>query len=113
MIIIALAFMIILNISASIVLRMAGMASIDTKFLFGVLGWMGISGLFLFGLAGLLYAIILSKLSLVFVQCIAASQFIGIVFAARFFIGEPISYLKWSGISLIVLGILLVSIQNE
>ena len=109
----ALFLMIVLNVCASLVLRQAGTSPVESKFLFGVLGWMGIGGFALFGISGLLYAVILTKIPLILTQSVAALQFIGIVFASRFVLGEPVSTMKWLGISLIFLGILFVSFESE
>ncbi|MDC7706753.1 EamA family transporter [Vogesella sp. LYT16W] len=65
-------------------------------------------GLAFFGMAAFFYILILTKIPLNVAQSFATIQFIAVIMAAHFFLGEPIDATRALGIFLIFCGILLV-----
>lgn len=65
-------------------------------------------GFIFFGLAACFYILVLTKLPLNVAQSFAAIQFVAVIMAAHFFLGEPIDATRALGIFLIFCGILLV-----
>jgi undecaprenyl phosphate-alpha-L-ara4N flippase subunit ArnE len=66
-------------------------------------------GMGCFGLAFVLYALVLRALPLNVAQSIFAFQFIGAILAAATVLAEPIGPARWFGIALIAAGILIVA----
>jgi undecaprenyl phosphate-alpha-L-ara4N flippase subunit ArnE len=73
-----------------------------------VLSWKLAAGLAAFGVAALLYVLILSWLPLNVAQSFAAAQFIAVILASRLVLDEPIGSAQWLGIALIAGGIAIV-----
>ncbi|MGI0134146.1 MAG: EamA family transporter [Candidatus Micrarchaeaceae archaeon] len=67
-----------------------------------------ILGLAFFGCALLIYVLILHKLPLNVAQSFASAQFIAVILAAAFVLGEPVQPVQLIGISFITLGIALI-----
>lgn len=65
-------------------------------------------GLVSFAFAALFYLIILTKFPLNVAQSFATVQFVAVIIASSFFLGEPIGLLRWIGIFVIAIGVLLV-----
>lgn len=96
-----------------------GMNQVKTKS--GVLGLSGDSirsvattpavwiGLVLFGLSALVWLAVLSRASLSFAYPFAAITYVLIVLFDRLVLHEDVGALRWSGVALIVAGIVLVS----
>ena len=66
-------------------------------------------GLGCFGLAFVLYALVLRALPLNVAQSFMSVQFVGVVLAAATVLAEPIGPARWFGIALIAVGILIVA----
>jgi drug/metabolite transporter (DMT)-like permease len=75
----------------------------------GLLSWRSVFGLGAFGLGGLCYAAALRFLPLNLAQSYAAAQFVAVIVASRLILGEPIPTPRWFGISMIMIGILIVA----
>jgi multidrug transporter EmrE-like cation transporter len=67
------------------------------------------SGLFLFGLSALVWLMVLSRASLSFAYPFAALTYVLIVLFDQFVLDETVPPLRWAGVALIGLGIILVS----
>jgi drug/metabolite transporter (DMT)-like permease len=67
-----------------------------------------VAGLLSFATAMCSYMLILTKLPLNVAQSFAAAQFVAVILASYFLLGEPIDGLRWAGIAMITFGILLV-----
>jgi multidrug transporter EmrE-like cation transporter len=78
----------------------------------GLLSWRTAGGLMAFGCAGLFYAMALRFLPLNVAQSYAAIQFTAVIIASRFILGEPIALMRWGGISMIALGIIVVALSE-
>lgn len=98
------------TVAANLMLKIGAAAPPAERIFFGVLGWKSGAGLALFACGGLLYAVLLRSVSLNLAQVFAASQFVGVVLAASFVLGEPISPARWVGIAFVTLGIFLVGL---
>jgi drug/metabolite transporter (DMT)-like permease len=70
--------------------------------------WKLALGLASFGMAALIYVLILGWLPLNVAQSFAAAQFIAVILASRLVLGEPIGTAQWAGIVLIASGIAVV-----
>jgi drug/metabolite transporter (DMT)-like permease len=66
-------------------------------------------GLALFGLSAVVWLAVLSKASLSFAYPFASLTYVLIVLFDQFVLHEPVTALRWSGVLLIVAGIILVS----
>jgi drug/metabolite transporter (DMT)-like permease len=110
-----LGFIVIISctVGANLMLKIGAMDPIGTRFLFGILGWKSLVGLCLFGLGGLIYAIVLRAVPLNVAQVFTATQFVGVIFAARLVLSEPISPLRWVGIFFICCGIIMVGLTTR
>jgi drug/metabolite transporter (DMT)-like permease len=100
--------MIFVTVTANLVLRTGALVPASERAIFGILGWKSLLGLALFGIAGLIYAVVLRWVPLNVAQAFTAAQYVGVVLAASFVLGEPISPLRWTGILCIGLGIVIV-----
>ena len=97
-------------IIANLMLKLGASAPASDRILFGMLSWKSVAGLALFGCGGLLYAFLLRWIPLNVAQSFTAAQFIGVVAAASLRLNEPLSPVRWVGIGLIGVGILLVGV---
>lgn len=98
--------MISLTVSANLLFKMGVNRSGGDGY--GLLNVMVISGFICFGLASLFYVYVLTKLPLNVAQSFAAIQFVAVIVAAHFVLGESIDGLRLIGIGLIFSGIVLV-----
>jgi multidrug transporter EmrE-like cation transporter len=89
-----------------------GSQDTPTPVLLGLLSWRTAGGLVAFGCAGLFYAAALRFLPLNVAQSYAAIQFTAVILASRFILGEPVALLRWGGISMIALGIIVVALSE-
>jgi drug/metabolite transporter (DMT)-like permease len=101
------------TVAANLMLKIGAAAPPADRVFFGVFGWKSAAGLALFGCGGILYAVLLRSISLNVAQVFAASQFVGVVLAAGFVLGEPISPARWIGIGFVSFGILLVGLTAQ
>ena len=97
-------------IIANLMLKLGANAPASDRIVFGMLSWKSVAGLAFFGCGGLLYAVLLRWIPLNVAQSFTAAQFIGVVAAASLMLNEPISPVRWVGIGLIGVGILLVGV---
>ncbi len=72
-----------------------------------------IGGFIFFGLAFLIYAWLLRTIPLNIAQAIAAAQFITVIVASAWVLAEPIPFIRWVGILLIALGIIVVGVTSN
>lgn len=70
--------------------------------------WRLLGGFVSFGLAALIYIVVLRSLPLNVAQSFAAAQFIAVIVASAVFLAEPIGLAQWVGILLITCGIAVV-----
>jgi multidrug transporter EmrE-like cation transporter len=68
-----------------------------------------ILGLFLYGLGALAWIAVLSRMDLSLAYPFLALNFVLVALVSRFFLGETIPSLRWAGIAVICVGILLVA----
>jgi drug/metabolite transporter (DMT)-like permease len=102
------AAMISLTVAANLMLKSGAMDPPSARFAFGVIGWRSLVGLSLFGIGGIIYSVILRSVSLNVAQVFTATQFIGVILAARMILSEPISAVRWFGIACTCCGIVIV-----
>ena len=94
------------TVSANLLMKIGSRVDPETRhLLFGLVDWRIIAGLAVFGIGGVLYAIVLRYLHLNVAQSYAAAQFIAVIIASRLVLGEPIGNVQWLGILLISGGI--------
>jgi drug/metabolite transporter (DMT)-like permease len=104
-----IAGMVGLTIAANMLLKLGAMASPGERLVLGMLGWQSLLGLVLFGVAGLIYALVLRALPLFVTQVLASVQYLGVILAASLLLGERVAPVAWLGIACTALGILLVA----
>jgi drug/metabolite transporter (DMT)-like permease len=100
------------TVAANIYMKLGAMAPAEQRF-FGIVDWKTAVGLGSFGLAGIIYAWILSYLPLNIAQSFMAAQFIAVILASALILAETIPIARWIGIILIFAGIVVVSLTNE
>lgn len=66
-----------------------------------------------FGAAFACYFFVLRTTPLNVAQSLAAAQFVAIIFAANLVLGESIGLMRWGGILLISIGIILVGLSTD
>ncbi len=76
--------------------------------LFNQLNIFVIGGLACFGLSFIIYSLLLKKVPLYMAQCFLSGQFIAIILASYFLLGESITWQKATGVVLIAMGILVI-----
>jgi multidrug transporter EmrE-like cation transporter len=100
--------MISCTVGANLLMKL-GSGDARSPLLFDLLSWRTVFGLAVFGFAGLFYAWVLRFLPLNVAQSYAAAQFVAVILASRFVLGEPVPLTRWVGISMITGGILVVA----
>jgi drug/metabolite transporter (DMT)-like permease len=73
-----------------------------------LVNWRIVAGLGSFGVAGLLYTVVLRWLPLNVAQSFTAAQFVVTILASAVVLSEPITAARWVGIALIACGIAVV-----
>ena len=68
-----------------------------------------IFGLVSFGVAFLGYATLLQRIPLNLAQTVFSFQFVAVIVSSAFILGEPVGNIRWLGIGIIFVGILIVS----
>lgn len=74
--------------------------------------WRILLGLASFGLGALFYVLILRRVPLAVAQSFASVQYIAVILAATFILGESIDARQSFGITLIAVGVFLVGLKN-
>ena len=100
--------MISLTVIANLLLKTGAVAEDSYKW-FGLFNRWIVGGLTAFGTSALFYILILKWLPLHVAQSFAAMQFIAVILASAVVLHEPITPLRWVGIVIIFIGILVVS----
>lgn len=98
--------MVLLSVSANLCFKSGAERAADS--LLGLLNYKIVLGFLCFGVAALLYIVVLRVLPLNVAQSLAAMQFVAVIVAAHFVLGEPIGAVRLLGIGLIFSGIVLV-----
>ena len=106
--IVALIAMITCTVVANLFLK-AGTTDDPAPLLLGLASWRTLCGLAAFGCAGLFYTRVLRFLPLNVAQSYGAAQFVAVILGSRFVLGEAIPLARWAGISMIVIGIVIVA----
>lgn len=114
-IVITFATMITFTVIANLLMKAGATAASapGVSFLMTFLNWRTIAGLASFGVAGLLYAVILRWLPLNVAQSFAAAQFVAVILASLLVLGERIAPIQSAGILLIALGIAFVGWSQQ
>ena len=108
-VVIALVAMISLTVLANLLMKTgADELSGSGSLLARIQSWKLVLGLASFGVAAVIYVLILGWLPLNVAQSFAAAQFIAVIIAARIVLAEPIGAVQWMGILLIACGISIV-----
>ncbi|MBO6782211.1 MAG: EamA family transporter [Alphaproteobacteria bacterium] len=101
-------------VSANLLLKVgSGVSDTRMSFLHPALNIYVLGSLAAFTAAFGFYFFILKSTPLNVAQSLAAAQFVAIIFAANLVLGEPIGLLRWAGILLISIGILLVGLSTD
>lgn len=69
-----------------------------------------LGGIACFGLSFVLYSLLLQRIPLNIAQCFLAFQYVLVIFAASFLLGEAVPLLRWGGVVMIIAGVGLVSL---
>jgi multidrug transporter EmrE-like cation transporter len=107
-ILLAFAVMIACTVIGNIFMKLGASVPLADRPLFGIVAWQSCAGVAVFVAAVIIYSILLQWMPLNVAQSFAALQFVAVIIASTWFLGEPISLLRWLGIGLIVAGIVAV-----
>jgi drug/metabolite transporter (DMT)-like permease len=66
-----------------------------------------------FAMAFLFYAMLLKRLPLSLAQAILSIQFVLVILAANLLLHEPIGALRWAGIALMALGLVVIGLSPD
>ena len=91
----------------------AGKISKVTDYIDVLLSWRIVLGVSLFGLAMILWLLILRQIPLSLAQSFSAIQFVAVIFVSRFILDESIDSRQWVGMAFIALGIVIVGWGQE
>ena len=108
----AFILMMVCTVVANIFMKLGASVPFGDRSLFGIIAWQSCAGVGAFAGAVIVYSILLQWMPLNVAQSFAALQFIAVIIAAAWFLGEPISGVRWLGIALIVAGILAVGVSG-
>lgn len=106
---IAYTFIVSLVVTGNLLLKLGANISSHTGAWYQeLINWKVIGGFTCFGLAGIIYLLVLTKLPLNMAQSFVSIQFVAVVLASYFLLGEPIGVMRWTGIALITLGVFII-----
>jgi undecaprenyl phosphate-alpha-L-ara4N flippase subunit ArnE len=102
--------MIGLTVVANLLVKLGAVSGgTGVGFMSALFNWQTLCGLASFGLAALVYVLVLRSLPLNIAQSFASAQFIAVILASAVILSEPIGALQWLGIALIASGITIVA----
>jgi drug/metabolite transporter (DMT)-like permease len=99
--------MIICTVVANLLLK-TGAAMSSSGHFTALINWRVVAGLGTFGLAGILYAVVLRWLPLNVAISFAAAQYVGVLVASWLVLRESIAAPQWLGVVLIASGIVVI-----
>ena len=111
-IVLAFALMIACTVVGNIFMKLGASVPLVDRPLFGIVAWQSCAGVAVFAAAVIIYSIVLQWMPLNVAQSFAAFQFVAVIVASAWFLGEPISGARWLGIVLIVAGIIAVGMSG-
>ena len=112
---IILGFVLMIGLTAfgNILMKLGASVPLAARPILGVVAWQTFAGIAIFAAAVIVYAILLQWLPLSVAQSFAALQFVVVIIASAWYLGEPIPLSRWLGIALIAAGILTVSVSGK
>jgi drug/metabolite transporter (DMT)-like permease len=108
----AFVLMIACTVVGNIFMKLGASVPFADRPLFGIVAWQSCAGVAVFAGAVIIYSILLHWMPLNVAQSFSAFQFVAVIIASAWFLGEPISGARWLGIVLIVAGILAVGMSG-
>jgi drug/metabolite transporter (DMT)-like permease len=108
----AFVLMIACTVVGNIFMKLGASVPLAERPLFGLVAWQSCAGVAVFAGAVIIYSILLQWMPLNVAQSFSAFQFVAVIIASAWFLGEPISGARWLGIVLIVAGILAVGMSG-
>jgi drug/metabolite transporter (DMT)-like permease len=97
----------------NVMMKLGASVPLGDRPIFGIIAWQTCAGIAIFAAAVIVYSILLQWLPLNVVQCFAALQFVAVIIASAWILGEPISFPRWIGIALIAIGVLTAGIGGR
>ena len=112
---IILGFVLMIGLTAvgNILMKLGASVPLAERPIFGIVAWQSCAGIAIFAGAVIVYAFLLQWLPLSVAQSFAAFQFVAVILASAWFLGEPISLSRWLGIALITIGIVTVGVTGR
>src|SRR5256885_7996425 len=108
----AFVLMIACTVVGNIFMKLGASVPLAERPLFGLVAWQSCAGVAVFAAAVIIYSILLQWMPLNVAQSFSAFQFVAVIIASAWFLGEPISGARWLGIVLIVAGIIAVGMSG-
>jgi drug/metabolite transporter (DMT)-like permease len=97
--------MITCTVFANLLMKLGATTPAADRMFFGIADWKMVAGIAAFACAAIVYAALLETVPLNVVQSLAAGQFIAVILASSYVLGEPIPTVRWVGIAFIAVGI--------
>lgn len=104
--------MITCTVVANLLLKSGATMSVVTGESLIAFNWKILLGLGCFALGAFFYVLILRRVPLAIAQSFASVQYLAVILAATFVLGESIDARQWLGIVLIAAGVFLVGLKN-
>jgi multidrug transporter EmrE-like cation transporter len=111
--VISFALMIGFTVAANVFLKTGAMVPAAERTIMGVCDWRTLLGFVFFGTSAVVYSGVLQWMPLNVAQSLAASQFVAVIVASALILAEPIPPVRFIGIALIVIGIVVVSVSDK
>jgi undecaprenyl phosphate-alpha-L-ara4N flippase subunit ArnE len=111
--VISFALMIGFTVAANVFLKTGAMVPAAERTIMGVCDWRTLLGFVFFGTSAVVYSGVLQWMPLNVAQSLAASQFVAVIVASALILAEPIPPVRFIGIALIVIGIVVVSFSDK
>src|SRR3981081_4125118 len=96
----AFVLMIACTVIGNIFMKLGASVPFAERPLFGIVAWQSCAGVAVFAAAVIIYSILLQWMPLNVAQSFAAFQFVAVIVASTWFLGEPISGIPWLGVAL-------------
>jgi drug/metabolite transporter (DMT)-like permease len=112
---IALGFVLMIGLTAAgnILMKLGASVPLAQRPILGLVAWQSCAGIAIFAAAVTVYAVLLQWLPLSVAQSFAALQFVAVILASSWILGESISLPRWIGIALIAVGIVTVGVSGR
>ena len=102
------------TVAANITLKLAAQSrGIGGSWPLSIFNWRTCAAAAFFAMAFLFYALLLKRLPLSLAQAILSMQYVLVILAANVFLREPIGGVRWIGIAIVALGLIIIGASPD